>query len=228
MSTLTSPRNRPSRGELLAWAALLNGELLLLGVYVLWTDVVPARPLYYVYPFVWINVAVWALRRVETPAASRGWRALAGAVAAGYFLLLAYVGGLFAVGTGGYAGGLRLVLWSFPPGWGPAVIYNGPTLAVFLTPFKLLGYLALASLVYVTVLDAAGGALAGLPWLLACTLPVIAGVLSGFVGGSSALVSAASGGSYALSTAAFVLAVVLLVRRPTAADARRLREVIDR
>lgn len=94
-----------------------------------------------------------------------------------------------------------------------------------LLPFKLVGYLALAYLVYVTVLDATGGVLGGVLGLfscVSCTLPVIAGVLSGFVGGAGAVATAAYAQSYALSTAVFVLTIALLVWRPTVADLRAL------
>lgn len=231
MSAITTARLRPSREGLLAWAALLNAELLLIAVYLLWTGVVPTRPLYYLYPFVWINAALWALWTVERPTGTDRRRALAAALAAGYFVVLAYFGGLFAVGSGGYAGGLSVVLASFPPGWSPAVLYNGTNLTLVALPFKVFGYLTLAYLVYATVLDAAGGAAAGVLGLfscVSCTLPLIAGALSGFVGGSAALVSAAYGQSYGLSTAVFVLTVVLLVWRPAAGDIGRLRRVVGR
>ncbi len=231
MSTITTARLRPSREGLLAWAALLNAELLLVVLYLIWTGVTPTRPAYYVYPFVWINAGLWALWTVDRPTGTGRRRLLAGAIAAGYFLVLAYFGGLFAVGVGGYESGLNVVLDSFPPGWSPAVLYGGSTLTLVFLPFKVFGYLTLAYLVYATVLDATGGAAAGVLGLfscVSCTLPLIAGVLSGFVGGSAALVSAAYGQSYGLSTVVFVVTVVLLVWRPTTADVGRLREVLGR
>ncbi|WP_254537357.1 DUF7546 family protein [Halomarina litorea] len=231
MSTITTHRIRPSREGLLAWAVLLNTELLLVVAYLAWTGVVPTRPVYYVYPFVWINAALWALWAVDRPSGTTRRKVLAGLVGAGYFLVLAYFGGLFAVGVGGYESGLNVVLSSFPPGWSPAVLYGGSTFTLVFLPFKVFGYLTLAYLAYATVLDAASGAAASLLGLfscVSCTLPLIAGVLSGFVGGSAALVSAAYGQSYGLSTLVFVVTVVLLVWRPTMADVGRLRRGVGR
>jgi hypothetical protein len=119
-----------------------------------------------------------------------------------------------------------VVFGSIPPGWGPAVIYGGATLQFALLPFKLVGYATLAYLVYATLVDAASSAVGGVLGLfscVSCTFPVIAGVVSGFVGGTGALASAVYGQSYLLSTVVFVITVGLLVWRPTMADLRRLR-----
>lgn len=229
-------RYRPDRELLLVWAAVINAELLAVAVYLLWTGATPTRPLFYVYPFVWINAALWALWTVDVPAVDDRRRgALAAAAGVGYFLVLGYFGGLYAVGSaagangsGGVVAGAgwSLVLASFPPGWSPAVLYDGATVTLALLPFKVFGYVTLAYLVAVTVLDASGGAAAGLLGLfscVSCTLPLIAGAVSGLVGGAGALVAAAYGQSYGLSTVVFVVTVVLLVWRPTAADLSRMR-----
>ncbi|MFC7155403.1 hypothetical protein ACFQPA_08040 [Halomarina halobia] len=228
MSTATSAfgRVRPSRETLLGLAVLVNTELLLVVGYVLWTGVTPSRPLFYIYPFVWINAGLWGLWRATVPAAPTRRRLVAGAVALGYLLLLGYFGGLYAVGATPGPSDLRVVTRTLPPGWSPALLYTGEWLTLALLPFKAFGYATLAYLVYATVLDAGGSATAGLLGLfscVSCTLPLIAGVLSGFVGGTAALVSAAYGQSYGLSTVVFVLTVALLVWRPTAADLSRVR-----
>lgn len=212
------------RETLLYGAALVNLELLVVFAYLAVVGPTVVRPWFYAYPFVWINVALWAVRRTRTPTAEglRLWAARL--LAAGYFLLLGYVGGLYGL-SGGVAVGLRLELTALPPGWSPALIYGGELLQFALLPFKLVGYLALAYLVYVTVLDATGGVLGGVLGLfscVSCALPVIAGVLSGFVGGAGAVATAAYAQSYALSTAVFVLTIALLVWRPTVADLRAL------
>jgi hypothetical protein len=227
MNARSNSRLRPGREGALAWAILINTELLLVGVYLLWTGVAPIRPLFYVYPFVWINAALWALWTVDAPGgSSRRRRAVAAAVGAGYFLVLGYFGGLVGPGSGGFASGWSLVVASFPPGWSPAVLYNGESLTLALLPFKLFGYATLAYLVALTVRDATGGATAGLLGVfscVSCTLPLIAGAVGGFVGGAGALVTAAYGQSYGLSTLVFVVTVALLVWRPTAADLSRMR-----
>lgn len=226
MSTATPALARfaPDR-RTLAWAVLLvNTELLLVLGYLAAVGTGGIRrPLFFVYPFVWLNAAAWAVHRVDRPAASRRARLSAATVALVYFGVLAVAGGL--VGPGDRATGLRLVLTSLPPGWSPALLYGGTTVQVALLPFKTVGYAALAYLVYVTALDTAGGIAGGLLGLfscISCVLPVVAGVAGGFLGGGAALAAAAYGQSYGLSTAVFVLTVGLLTWRPTAGSLRRL------
>ena len=211
------------RETLVYGAALVNAELLLVLAYLAVVGPQITRPLFYVYPFVWINAAVYALWRAELPSAPPGRKVAASAVALAYLGVLSYVGGLFGFGAGGAAAGLRLELSTLPPGWSPALIYAGASLQVALLPFKVVGYLTLAYLLYATLLDAAAGLLGGTLGLfscVSCTLPVIAGVFSGIVGGTGAVAAAAYGQSYALSTVVFVLTVGLLLWRPTVADLR--------
>ena len=230
-TTHTFERFLPRRSTLRGATIIVAAELLLLAAYFDTTGITPTgeRTGMYLYPFVWTNVAVWGVLRVRTPSAPTSQRALAALVAGGYLLLLGYVGGLYAVGPTQYTTGIDVHFWSLPPGWSPAVLYTGSWLTLALIPYKVVGYAALAYLVYGVVLDAAGGGgglmagVLGLFSCVSCTLPVIAGVVGGFVGGASFLVSAAYGQSYALSTAVFVVTVVLLVWRPTAADVSRVR-----
>ena len=236
MSTAHSlERFLPRRSTLRGATLLVAAELLLLVAYFDTTGVAPtgARTGLYLYPFVWINVALWGALRARAPSAPVGRRATAALVALGYLLLLGYVGGLYAVGPTRFATGVDVRFWSLPPGWSPAVLYTGSGLTLALIPYKVVGYAALAYLVYGVVLDASGGggAMAGVLGLfscVSCTLPVVAGVLGGFVGGASFLVSAAYGQSYGLSTAVFVATVLLLVWRPTAVDVSRLRSWVGR
>jgi len=212
-------------------AAVVNAEVLLVLAYLAVFEPAVTRPLFYVYPFVWINAAVYGLWRTELPSAPTRRRMAAVAVAVAYLGVLSYVGGLFGFGAGGAATGLRLELTALPPGWSPALIYAGASLQFALLPFKLIGYLTLAYLLYATLLDAAAGlagASLGLLSCVSCTLPVIAGVLSGFVGGAGAVAAAAYGQSYALSTVVFVVTVWLLLWRPTVEDLRGLAARLDR
>ena len=228
----------------LAWAAILvNAEAIAVLAYISLPTVTPTAIRYYVYPFVWINVGLWALVRTW-PAADRnagrdgrnganaqsrkrGWlgggrkRYLASALAAGYFLVLAYVGPLLGLGhTFSSMTGMPLpstfrIAW-LPPGWGPALLYNGAFVSITLLPFVLVGYLALAYLVYATVLDAVGSAIGGVLGVLSCvscTWPVLASLVGGVAGGTS-LAAVVANQSYALSTVVFVLTVVLLHWRP--------------
>jgi hypothetical protein len=225
MSTIDARRSLPFDRETLVYgAALLNLELLLVLSYLFLVGPQVTRPLFYVYPFVWINAGLYALWRVDTPAAAGPRRWAAGALGLGYFLLLGYVGGLYGA-SGGVAVGLRLELLALPPGWSPALIYGGELFQFALLPFKLFGYAVLAYLVYVTLLDVSGGVLGGVLGLfscVSCTFPVIAGVLSGFVGGAGAVAAAGYAQSYLLSTVVFVVTVALLVWRPTVGDLRGL------
>ncbi|QSG14995.1 DUF7546 family protein [Halapricum desulfuricans] len=202
------------------WALIVvNAELLVLWLWYLTTQpqfnsLLGVR--YVLYPFVWINVGLWALvRTTPTPALSRR-RALAGVLAAGYFLVLAYVGGL--VGAGTHHTVAPSVALGTPPGFSPAVLYDGGLLKLTLIPYKLIGYLALAYLVYVTVIDAAGSAVTGVLGLfscISCTWPIIAAAVTGTIGGGAAIAGAVYAGGYDLSVAVFVLTVGLLYWRPT-------------
>jgi len=222
MATHTSDwrdRLRPAP-ETARWALIVvNAELLVLWLWYLTTQpqfnsLLGAR--YVLYPFVWINVGLWALvRTTPTPAPSRR-RALAGVLAAGYFLVLAYVGGL--VGAGTHHTVAPSVALGTPPGFSPAVLYDGGLLKLTLIPYKLIGYLALAYLVYVTVIDAAGSAVTGVLGLfscISCTWPIIAAAVTGTIGGGAAIAGAVYAGGYDLSVAIFVLTVGLLYWRPT-------------
>lgn len=216
---------RPSRETAVWWAVVLNTELLVLLVYLLVETPIITRPVFYLVPFAWINAALWGVLRVSPTDGSTRQRVAAGLLAGGYLLVLGYFGGLFGP-SAGPATGLRVAFDSIPPGWGPAVIYGGSVVQFALLPFKLVGYLALAYLVYATVLDAASsvvGGVLGLFSCVSCTLPVIAGIVSGVVGSTSSVAAAAYSQSYLLSTVVFVVTVGLLVWRPTMADLRGLR-----
>ena len=235
MSTATATwadRLRPEKKTLLWGALLVNVELLLLVSYAVISDsrlIGPLAVRYWLFPFVWINVGLWAILRTRPAPSAPRQRRIAAAIAVGYFGVLAYFGGVIGPAATDQISTLRVVLLDLPPGWGPAILYDGTLVGVTLMPYKIVGYVALAYLVYATVLDAAGsvvGGVLGLFSCVSCTLPVVAGVLSGFVGGSTALVTAASGQSYALSTVVFVVTVALLAWRPDWEDVRRLRQVL--
>ena len=220
-------RFRPQRETIQLAAIVINLELAIVLGYILliqpqfgvafdslldWRQVL--------YPFVWINVALWAVWRTSPAPTTGRRRLLAGAIAGGYFLLLSYAGGLFGIGGhnhGQEVAAFDLVL-SLPPGWSPALLYQGELLQLTLLPYKIVGYLALAYLVYATVIDAAGSAVPGVLGLLSCiscTWPVLASVATSIFGGASALAVATTGYAYGLSTVIFVATVALLYWRPT-------------
>jgi len=223
MSTVTTEwaaRLRPDRETVLWGALVLNLELLLLASYAILSDTQLIGPLavrYWLFPFVWINVGLWALFRTRPAPAGTRQRRIAGAIAVGYFGVLAYFGGVIGLASTPDISTLRVVLLDLPPGWGPAVLYDGTVVGVTLMPYKLVGYAALAYLVYATVLDAAGSAIGGLLGLLSCvscTWPVLATLVTGVVGSGTAVANAAYGQTYGLSTVVFVVTVALLYWRP--------------
>ena len=104
-----------------------------------------------------------------------------------------------------------------PPGWGPALVVNVGVAAAVLMPAKVLGYAALAYLLYGAVVDAAGAGIAGVLGLfscLSCSLPILAGAAASIVGGGAFVAAAATGLGYGPSTLVFVITVALLWWRP--------------
>lgn len=173
------------------------------------------------YPFVWIDVGIWALVRTEPPRASRRARRVGAAIAVAYFLLLALASNTIWVGEafgGNPAIGLDLRLVQPSPGWTPSLLYNGTYLHLSLIPPYVVGFTALSYLLYATVLEARRAATLGLVAVfscVSCTLPVVAAVAA-VVTGTSASALLAGTGSYLLpgGTALYVLTVALLFWRP--------------
>ncbi|WP_129115055.1 DUF7546 family protein [Halegenticoccus tardaugens] len=214
MSTVTATGLRPTRETLLYGGLLLNSVVLLTLAYVLFTEgsIEPLR--YTVYGLLWVLVGAWAILRTDVAPAGRATKRKAAAVAAGYFVALAVAGGLVA-GAGHVATGFRIA-W-LPPGWGPALVYAGESVNLVLMPARVVGYVALAYLVYATVVDAAGAAVSGVLGLLSCvscSWPIIASVATGVFGSGTALAASATALSYDLSTAVFLVTVALLYWRP--------------
>lgn len=201
----------------LGWAALLvNLQLVSVVAYYAFTSARPTDPRYVLYGLLWVNLGALAIYGTRPPTdVDFETRRRALAIAAGYFAALAVFGGLVGTGLGEHATGVRLA-W-LPPGWGPAVVYAGSNVVLAVPPAFLVGYLALAYLVYVTVLDASGSAIAGVVGLfscVSCTWPILAAVASSLLGGAGILGATALDVSYDLSTAVFVLTVALLYWRP--------------
>lgn len=218
--TLTANRrsNAIQPGDIRLLGTIVAVEGLLVAAYFGLTPAEPTGLRYVLYPFVWIDVGLWAVLRTAPPQTTRRSRWLAIGVAAAYFLVLAVVSGLIGVPSGHayhvHAAGIHVRLGA--PGWGPAVSYVSSTVHLTFVPYLVIGYLSLAYLVYATVLEAASIAVSGVLGLascIGCAFPAVAGV-AGVAGGSAAVVGTASGLSIDLSTAAFVLAVALLYWRP--------------
>lgn len=214
----TTTRLRAVDDELPLLAALLAFEAFAVVGYFTLTPADASSVRYVVYPFVWINAGLLAVAYVDPP--TGGPRRLATGIAGAYFLALAYITGLFGLYLGGHGNHSHSHLhgWSVSmtaPGWGPRVAYVGDLFHVYFVPYRVIGYLALAYLLYVAVREltatAASGAL-GLVSCISCSFPLVVSVATA-VGGAS-LASFVSTYSVDLSTALFVLAVGLLTWRP--------------
>ncbi|WP_224337004.1 DUF7546 family protein [Haloprofundus halobius] len=215
MTTFARSLPRPSQETLLYGGILLNVELVLLFAYGLLTpgSLVPVR--YTLYGLLWLNASVFAVAKTRVAPAPTRTKRRAAAVAVGYFAALAVAGGLVTLASTHGGAGFRIG-W-LPPGWGPALIYGGETLNLILMPGRVVGYVALAYLVYATVVDAAGAAVSGILGLLSCvscSWPILASVATAVLGSGSALAASATALSYDLSTLVFLATVALLYWRP--------------
>lgn len=244
MNAETWRRYEPEPREVTALAALLFAEAALLVAYLQTTEAAVTAPRYLLYPFAWINagvLAIWIVRKrsgYRAPASSRpadtaqsavrsgraGWsrRRIAGlAVAVGYFLTLAWIGGAIAVGD---VNGVD-VHWDLPPGWGPMVVAGVGPIRIAPIPYRITGYAVLAYLVYVAALDAEAtplSAVVGLFSCVSCTLPVLALILSSTVGGAAGA-AASTAYSYDLAMLVYLAALGLLTWRPDVTLLRWLR-----
>ncbi|WP_277555268.1 DUF7546 family protein [Halobaculum limi] len=204
-----------SRGELLAATLLVNLELAGVLAYFTLTNATVSSPLFTLYGLLWVNVALLVFARYRPPAGDQSTRRRALVVAVGYAALLAVFGGVVGVAPPRTTPGVTLAL--LPPGWGPAPIVNVGVAAAVLMPAKVLGYAALAYLLYGTVVDAAGAGVAGLLGLfscLSCSLPILVGAAASLVGGGGFVAAAVVGLGYGPSTLVFLLTVGLLWWQP--------------
>ncbi|MFB6120661.1 MAG: ABC transporter ATP-binding protein [Halobacteriaceae archaeon] len=229
MSTATLTRFRPDRSTALLWALVLNTELAAVLAYLATAPVSDVDPVLVAVPFVWINVGAWAVLQVDAPDAPRRTRLAAMAVGAAYFVVLGWAGGVFGAShshviSGGHTHAVTMlptvdVHWILPPGWGPLLDVSWAGYQAMLFPFKVVGYAALAYLVYATLLDAATRAVTGVVGLFACvscTWPVLGSFVAAIFGSGSVVAAAATQQPYRVSTLVFLSAVALLVWRPGA------------
>jgi hypothetical protein len=203
-------------GRRLYWGLFFNSQLLAIGLYVLLTPATLSSPRLVGYGLIWVNVSAWVIANSQPDPSTSGVRRRALLLAGGYFGLLLFAGGVIGAGIGEAATGFRIA-W-LPPGFGPAMLYSGGSVTINLIPIYLIGYTALAYLVYVTVVEASGSAAAGILGLfscVSCSWPIIVSLASAVTGGSSLLVASALQVSYGLSTGVFVLTAALLYWRPT-------------
>lgn len=215
---LTQRFGRPEPSSIALWVMIVVVEVL---VVVGYTQVANARLMVlHVYPFVWLNLGAWVLWQISPPPAPQRTRRIAGTLAGLYFLLLAYFGGMLrggyglheqgAVSTEQLVTGFSLIV-KLPPGYSPALSYSGYYLSSTVTPYMLLGFLALTYLVYVTILNARGSASVGLVGIFSCvgcSFPLIAALVSG--GAASTVAAFVYSRAYTLSTVVFAVTVLVL------------------
>ncbi|MFB6195975.1 MAG: hypothetical protein ABEI80_07365 [Haloplanus sp.] len=192
------------------WCLALALELAVVTAYLAVTDVIITDPRYVVYPFVWINVGLWAMTRIDTPTVDRRRWAVAAAVAVGYLLVLLWAGGILMFGLDGPlpGGAVASIHWTVP-GWGPILIYGTPHVRVSLVPFKFVGYVAMTYLVYARLLDATRAVLSGVLGLVSCVGCTFS-ILLPLIGATTLFGSTLTRLSWDLSTLVFLLTVALL------------------
>ncbi|MFD1599464.1 DUF7546 family protein [Halobellus rarus] len=202
----------------LLYGALVGNTLGALALaYLLLAGISITQPRYAFYGLLWVFVGVLVLWKTKPAPADDSTRRRAAAVALVYFVALAVAGGVVVTAMRPGAGEFGVRLATLAPGWGPAPVFSSPWAALVLMPARVVGYAALAYLVYATVIDASGAAVSGVVGLLSCvscSWPILASLLSGVAGGGSVLVAATFDFSYDISTAVFLLTVALLYWRP--------------
>lgn len=215
----------PEPRTILLWTGILYVEVMALTGYWLFGDTVEVSdPRFALYGLLWINVSIWVFLRTDVPDASASGVRRAGLLALGYLAVLSYTGGVVAPGIPGtfnYVPGFS-VLW-LPPGWGPALTFKSEFVRLILMPARVIGYLALTYLVFVTVLDVSRSAVSGLVGLfscVSCSWPILASVGTAAFGGGSFVAVATTTYAYDVSTAVFLLTVALLSWRPSLGSLR--------
>jgi hypothetical protein len=198
--------------DVLLWSAVVGAELLVVLVYLATSSTTITEPRYAVYPFVWINVGLLAVSRTSLPNRGRGVRGLTLLGAGTYLLVLLYLGGVLKLGflTPLGPGTEFRISWALP-GWGPIVVFRNSLLQTVIVPFKLVGYLAFAYLLYARLLDATAGVLSGVFGLVSCVGCTFS-LLLPLVGAST--FSAIAWLSWDVSTLVFLVTIALLYWSP--------------
>lgn len=192
-------------------ALVVTVETAIVWLYVTLTGASITEPRYILYSWLWIDVGLLAVATVDPSPDTARHRLLGLVVAATYYLMVMYVPGNVAFTPDGSGiTGFRIG-WAVPA-WGPILAYNSAWLRFYLLPFEVVGYAALAYLVYATALDAARAAvpaLLGLVTCVGCTVPAFA--LLGIAGGASGSIAAAAyQWSYDVGTLVYLVTVGVL------------------
>ncbi|WP_338740704.1 DUF7546 family protein [Haloplanus salilacus] len=210
LGPLSRLRRLPDMAAVRWWCLVVAAELAVVTAYIDLTGTIVTQPRYVVYPFVWINVGVWAMLRTGTPSVDRRQWAFATAMAGGYLLLLFVAGGTLQFGIGGplNGGAVASIHWNIP-GLGPIVVYGTPRVRLSVIPFKVVGYVAMTYLVYARLLDATRAVLSGVLGLFSCVGCAFS-LLLPLLGATTLFGSTLTGLAWDLSTLVFVLTVALL------------------
>jgi len=210
---------RPRLPDRRVWAGLLAVEALWVAGHFVLTPATVTDLRYVLYPFLWINAGLYAVWRVRPSPASDGLRRLADLAGVGYFLALAWLSGLLTVYGADHAHdhihGWQVTVAA--PGWGPRIGYVGSWFHAYFIPYRVVGYLALAYLLAVAVRDLSARTLTGalgVATCIGCSFPLLLSLAGGVGLGAGAGLATLSGASLDVSTAAFLLAVGVLVWRP--------------
>jgi len=195
----------------LSWVALAVVAGVTVG-YWLAVDPVVQSPAQVGYPLLWLAVSAVGVR-AAIDAGARSLSPLPALAGAAYTVALLWTAGLLAPAASAPELSVHLAI----PGWGPAVHYVGPMVALTVVPFLVGGYATLGLLAAVAVDRTWSASMPGAVGLLACvscTAPVVATVAGSL--GAGSLAATLSHAQYPVATAAFLLSVggfVVVLRR---------------
>lgn len=208
-----SPASRTKLKGYLPWIAIIVLQAAGVMTYLNHSGATVEQVRYVLYPFIWINVGIWAVLRVQPFSQPLRIRGAVAILAAGYFVLLLVLPGKVGFATEGPQAGLSMS-WAIP-GWGPMLAYSGEVFRFHLIPFVVIGYAALSYLVYSNLLRLTRTSLAGaigIVTCVGCTVPLAIPLLGMLGGTGTTLASTAYSWSYDVGTGVFVLVVLFLLR----------------
>lgn len=200
------------REQAILWGTIVIVQTALVGWYLTTFEVGVESVRYIVYPFIWINVGLWAVLNARPVTATRRMQAIAVGVSTLYFIVLLVLPEKIGLaGDSPFTSGFEIR--SAVPGWGPAFSYSGSLVRAHLIPFEVIGYGALSYLVYVNVVRISRASLAGVLGIatcVGCTVPVLVPLLGILGGTGTTLASTAYTWSYDIGTVVYVVVVALL------------------
>lgn len=183
----------PNRQTVFGFVHLTGLDFLLAGTYVLARAIRITNPLILLYPFLWIDVNLLAvLTTIPHPETTRQ-RLIGIGIAGGNF---PRVGILRRPLRGGKQDGSIPRRLGTSTGYSPIVSYEVSLLRLSLQFYKVVGYVGLAYLVDITVVDTTRAAVSGVIGLFACvscSWPILGTVATGFFGNGSAVAAVAPG-----------------------------------